>query len=778
MEALINELELNRDKAYLVEPRVIGLPKRALNLVLSKNIENSYDAIRFILYELASESGVGPKTVNESALASKEFVEKINSLSLELVKSLNDPRETFFAASDGNIVECFPALVTLYSEKGIKNSDNRMLDILVKRFGLMDSKQYTLEEIGTFYDVTRERIRQVEAKGIKELKGILKGEIQPKKWKICEKLVDNFNAFESEISEYSPIISEEVVKSTLSRNFGSSLDVSYLSLLLEVLGYRKVPTAVPGFRGTIKDSWCSQDNYSKEEIELMFMALNSVFDYTEGLSTFDVIILAKKFSKKRVNKSIENDSLEVALQSVLEFEKVSDIVRVKISYLRSAADKAFRVLDSVKQPMHYSKLCREINLLSSTNDKAYAPVSETNVTNQLTADDRFIPVGKSGFWGLSSSSDIENITIVQALERILHRTGKPMEYADILSELKEIRPYASEKSVVTYLNDDSKFARVGRRLFALNSWRIKPSPKVKRLKSISSHDFALAVKEGLQIENPQPFATLISIVAKSLGCSEVSARQKLRSLEAIELRDRESGRGKEVFCPDLSLLDELIKNVETKKVLLKDLVQNEVKSILYARPNEPILKGDLYHMVISNVSCLRPTFYQYLEKMDSIEQYSDNGKHYAVYKHYEPDISIKIDPSQYGANDEVKNKLARPLGHLTISNVDIALGELGLIFENSLRDYLNIRREKDPSQVSSKELNNLVSMITCAVKLRVVTKGYHLNTLREERNNRAHGEVLDIHEKKKLFDRAHYLAELFVKYICFFELKKQSENVV
>lgn len=45
--------------------------------------------------------------------------------------------------------------------------------ILIRRFGLFDSNEQTLEEIGAIMGVTRERIRQLEATGLRKLKGLL-----------------------------------------------------------------------------------------------------------------------------------------------------------------------------------------------------------------------------------------------------------------------------------------------------------------------------------------------------------------------------------------------------------------------------------------------------------------------------------------------------------------------------------------------------------------------------------------------------------------------------
>ena len=41
--------------------------------------------------------------------------------------------------------------------------------IIKLRFGLEDGKQHTLEEVGQEFSVTRERIRQIEAKALAKL---------------------------------------------------------------------------------------------------------------------------------------------------------------------------------------------------------------------------------------------------------------------------------------------------------------------------------------------------------------------------------------------------------------------------------------------------------------------------------------------------------------------------------------------------------------------------------------------------------------------------------
>jgi len=55
-------------------------------------------------------------------------------------------------------------------EEALNQLTDREAEVLKMRFGLMDSNEHTLEEVGQRFKVTRERIRQIEAKALKKLK--------------------------------------------------------------------------------------------------------------------------------------------------------------------------------------------------------------------------------------------------------------------------------------------------------------------------------------------------------------------------------------------------------------------------------------------------------------------------------------------------------------------------------------------------------------------------------------------------------------------------------
>ena len=48
--------------------------------------------------------------------------------------------------------------------------NDREREVLEMRFGFRDGKTHTLEEVGKSFGVTRERVRQIEAKALRKLR--------------------------------------------------------------------------------------------------------------------------------------------------------------------------------------------------------------------------------------------------------------------------------------------------------------------------------------------------------------------------------------------------------------------------------------------------------------------------------------------------------------------------------------------------------------------------------------------------------------------------------
>ncbi|GIC77533.1 sigma factor-like helix-turn-helix DNA-binding protein [Moritella sp. F3] len=748
-------------RAESIPVESIGLPKRALNIVKAQKAKNSHEAISIIFKDLPTMDGIGEKTILDSKSSIRQFIQTVEKATEPQLKKLIAGCDELLSSAKGNLVEAFPAVLELYLTEKHKKNYERDLDIINKRFGLNGNKQYTFEDIGTFYNVSKQRIEQIESKIIKQLALLLKGELKTKGWKLCSLLIENFNEALECFEGFNPILLKVDAERILQDKYNETLPIEYFNLFMKVLGYTKTPRKVLGFRGEITESWIQTANYKKKDLESIFQALDIIYDNVDSIPIFELTVLVKKKLKKP-SKTI-NQSISIAISSIEDIDYDGEFVTVKFSRLRSAADKAYRVLESHEKSMHFSKINKEINLLCKSNSD-FTPILETNLKNQIVADTRFTPIGRSGEWALSKWENTSNLTIIQAIEKVLHLSGKPLKFNQIVEEIENIRPDASVKSLKVYLNDQKLFTRVGVNEFALNAWRLPAAQKRQVNRSISELEFTNAIKDVLLTSNPIVLSSLIKSIETTTKLSQASIRQRLLVTSGLEINAQSGKRSKLVTCSNLDLIKPRI-----KRVLLRDRVQDEIKAILFEQPNIPMLKGNLYLEVLKVIECQRPTFYQYLDKMKGITQYQENNKYYAMYSHHETVEKIAVDVGKYTSNNLILSALERPLEMLTLEKVDLALYELGLLFETSLKAYLKQQKTLGKMTVNSKDLSKLFLMINCVVREGVVTKGHHLNTLREERNDRAHGEVPSKEERHILFNKAHYIADLFVKYICMFK---------
>ena len=118
--------------------------------------------------EIAEEMGITPERVREIVAIARDPV------------SLETPVGTEDDAHLGDFIEdkMAPAPIEVASLAMLRSEVEHVLDtltprerrVLQLRFGLVDGQQRTLEEVGKRFGVTRERIRQIEAKALRKLR--------------------------------------------------------------------------------------------------------------------------------------------------------------------------------------------------------------------------------------------------------------------------------------------------------------------------------------------------------------------------------------------------------------------------------------------------------------------------------------------------------------------------------------------------------------------------------------------------------------------------------
>jgi RNA polymerase primary sigma factor len=118
--------------------------------------------------ELAAELGISAERVRE--------IYKIAQHPISLQAEVGDGGESQFGDFIEDTAVESPAEATGYSI--LKDKMNEVLEtlterertVLIQRFGLLDGKPKTLEEVGLEFNVTRERIRQIEAKALRKMR--------------------------------------------------------------------------------------------------------------------------------------------------------------------------------------------------------------------------------------------------------------------------------------------------------------------------------------------------------------------------------------------------------------------------------------------------------------------------------------------------------------------------------------------------------------------------------------------------------------------------------
>lgn len=101
---------------------------------------------------------------------------KVSQQPISIHTPIGDDGDTYFGDFIEDKKAVSPANATVYSmlreelEQAMQSLTERERKILSLRFGLEDGTPKTLEEVGNIFKVTRERIRQIEAKALKKLR--------------------------------------------------------------------------------------------------------------------------------------------------------------------------------------------------------------------------------------------------------------------------------------------------------------------------------------------------------------------------------------------------------------------------------------------------------------------------------------------------------------------------------------------------------------------------------------------------------------------------------
>jgi len=111
----------------------------------------------------------------EMSVEEARRVLKISKYPISLDRPIGESEDTYFGdfiedyGVDSPVASAAQGMLKERIDVVLKTLSYREREIIKLRYGIGDGYTYTLEEVGRIFKVTRERVRQVEAKAIRKL---------------------------------------------------------------------------------------------------------------------------------------------------------------------------------------------------------------------------------------------------------------------------------------------------------------------------------------------------------------------------------------------------------------------------------------------------------------------------------------------------------------------------------------------------------------------------------------------------------------------------------
>ncbi|UCD15403.1 MAG: RNA polymerase sigma factor RpoD [Candidatus Omnitrophota bacterium] len=159
-------------RAIADQARTIRIPVH-----MTETINKIIRISRFFIQEKGKEPTIEDLSKELKLPISKvKDILKVSQQPISIHTPIGDDGDTHFGDFLEDKKAVSPANATVFSMlkeelgQAMESLTDREKQILILRFGLEDGAPKTLEEVGTIFRVTRERIRQIEAKALKKLK--------------------------------------------------------------------------------------------------------------------------------------------------------------------------------------------------------------------------------------------------------------------------------------------------------------------------------------------------------------------------------------------------------------------------------------------------------------------------------------------------------------------------------------------------------------------------------------------------------------------------------
>jgi len=314
----------------------------------------------------------------------------------------------------------------------LKDLPQRGKEVLLRRFGLEGGEKETLEKIGESYDITRERVRQIQEDAISRIKPKLSN---------YQKIADYFIG---QFKKTGNLRKEDIFLD----NFGAPKFQNHLNFLLTLADpFRRFPETEE-----LYPLW----TIDQKSLIFAQKTLNSFYNLL--LKTKQPQSLKNLSAQQIFGKNIERETTNrLSLEAFLSFLEISKKIQQNQEGLfglkdwpeinpRGIKDRAYLVFKKEGKPLHFAKVARLIG--KSCNVQS--------AHNELIRDSRFVLVGRGIYalkeWGYKPG------VIKDVIVEILKEAKKPLSKEEILEKVLKQR-LVKKNTISLNLNNKKYFSK-------------------------------------------------------------------------------------------------------------------------------------------------------------------------------------------------------------------------------------------------------------------------------------------------------------------------------
>ncbi len=350
-------------------------------------------------------------------------------------------------SNDASVVSTMLDLQSLVDNLLLLLSDKEK-NVIKKRFNLNSKGKFTLEEIGSEFSVTRERVRQIEKNALSKMR----------------RNVFNtaLKSLHEHIGEYvknvGGLVKKDLLVSELAKLMPLQNSLHQPSLDLSLVLHENLDLVgnTIEFHPYVRDKRIT-DYLVKHAADQLFNLLNKYGD---------VKSLVKLHTDLKPFFTENNFDLN-KLRSLIHIDKRLAIVDEDFVALmqwrhinpRTLRDKILYVLRNEKNPMHFVDIAEKIS--SSTFDSRKVNVQA--VHNELIRHDSFVLIGR-GIYALKDWG-YEKGTVAEVIRTVLKEKGE-LTQDEIINAVLD-RRQVKRITIILALKNSKNFVRVGRKIYKL-----------------------------------------------------------------------------------------------------------------------------------------------------------------------------------------------------------------------------------------------------------------------------------------------------------------------